>query len=655
MSTQDTRTDLFAARRTTQWWRRVWALAGLCTVAGGLFVARWYVGPDFAAAQLPFFRSAKSAPAETPAPAAPADAAPASPSEGKLAIVAMVNAHKITREELAQECLWRYGSEVLESVLNKALVVEACRARGVSVSPEEVSAEIDRMAERFGVPREQWLKMLEQERGITAEQYASDIIWPTVALRKLADARLTVTEQDLEQAYETHFGPAVQVRLITTTDLAKAQRVRAAAIAKPDDFGNLAKDHSEDANSASARGLIQPIRRHMGDSRLEEVAFALQPGEISEIVAVGNQYVILKCESHIPGRRVPMAEVERVLRDAIRDKKLRLAGQEVFAELQQATPIVNYFDDPAQRAQHPDVAATVSGQPYTTAALAEACIERHGVEVLDGLINRRILEQTLAAAGLTIADAELQAEVARAAIAMGKVKPGTQEPDLEAWIATVQEEQGITYELYLHDAVWPSVALKKLVEGRVTVDEADLNKGFEANYGPRVRCRAIVLNNMRRAQEVWDLARRNPTVENFGKLAEQYSIEPGSSTMQGEVPPIQKHSGQPNLEAEAFALAVGEISGIVQVEDKFVILFCEGHTTPTAVDFAEVRDLIYEDVLEKKTRVAMAQEFARLRDNAQIDNFLTGRTQSGVRGAGQLLDPAAAPGAAAPAAGAPGS
>jgi len=34
-----------------------------------------------------------------------------------------------------------------------------------------------------------------------------------------------------------------------------------------------------------------------------------------------------------------------------------------------------------------------------------------------------------------------------------------------------------------------------------------LERGYEANYGPKVRCRAIVLNNQRRAQEVWDKAR----------------------------------------------------------------------------------------------------------------------------------------------------
>ena len=40
----------------------------------------------------------------------------------------------------------------------------------------------------------------------------------------------------------------------------------------------------------------------------------------------------------------------------------------------------------------------------------------------------------------------------------------------------------------------------------------------------------------------------------LGIFAEQYSVDPTSKALRGEVPPIQKYSGQPALEREAFAL-----------------------------------------------------------------------------------------------------
>ncbi len=98
-----------------------------------------------------------------------------------------------------------------------------------------------------------------------------------------------------------------------------------------------------------------------------------------------------------------------------------------------------------------------------------------------------------------------------------------------------------------------------------------------------------MLNNLRRAQEAWESARRNPTVENFGDLAEKYSIERSSRALGGEVPPIRRFGGQPILEEEAFALKPGDMSGMIQLDDKYVILLCEGYTKPIDVKFAECR------------------------------------------------------------------
>jgi hypothetical protein len=46
-------------------------------------------------------------------------------------------------------------------------------------------------------------------------------------------------------------------------------------------------------------------------------------------------------------------------------------------------------------------------------------------------------------------------------------------------------------------------------------------------------------------------------------------------------------------------------------------------------EFAAVKDYLHQDILEKKTRLAMEDEFLSLRGDAQIDNFLAGTSQTG--------------------------
>ena len=392
-----------------------------------------------------------------------------------------------------------HGKEVLESLTNKHLIAEHCKIRNIIVTTKEIDAEIDRMADRFGLPTDQWLKMLKDERGISVAQYAKDIIWPTLALRKLADSRLRVSQEDLQEAYETQFGPAVQARVIVTSDLKKAQELRAQVLKNPEDFGNIAKEHSTDANSASAKGMIQPVRKHLGDPTIEKVAFTMREGEISDIIQVQGQYLFLKCDALIAARPVPMDQVQKLLEEAIRDKKLRLAAKDVFDELQRDTVVVNIYNDLQKRAQFPGVAATVNGHPITMEELAEECIERHGKDSLKGLINHRLVEQECQRRKIQVTQQDMDAEVVRAALIGAKPrKDGS--PDVEAWRKYVIEEQDMTWDVYMHEVIWPEVALKKLAGDKVEITDEDLHRGFDANYGPRVRVRAIVLNNQRRAR-----------------------------------------------------------------------------------------------------------------------------------------------------------
>ncbi|MAT72214.1 MAG: peptidylprolyl isomerase [Planctomycetaceae bacterium] len=598
----------------SEWKRRAaWLLGALAVLAA----ASWFRNsePD---------RHAKAAPA--PAPAAVNDEAPLPRVQRpEHDVRAIVNGQDISSQDLADACVRRYGEEVLESLVNKRLISNHCAKRGIEVTQEEIAAEVDRMAKRFNLGREQWLEMLQKERGISPNQYARDIIWPTLALRKLAGAQLQVTPQELNEAYEREFGEMIRARLIAVGDAAKANQLHQQLAADPEAFARAAIEHSEDVNSASVGGLIQPIRRHLGDPAIEAAAFALQPGQVSSPVLVGHQYILLKCEARIPARAVPLATVQDKIAEQIKDEKLRETAHDLFGSLQQTATIQNVLNDPRLSQTMPGVVATVNGDRIMRKELEKECVLRHGEEVLETEITHLLLEQALKAAGVSVTQADMDAEMRHAAELSGVVDASGQ-ADLAKWIEAVTTDSGVSRDQYLRDAVWPSAALKKLTASEVVVDQTDLQKGYEANFGERVICRAIVLDNLRRAQEVWDKARRNPSLENFGDLAAEYSIEPTSKALRGEVPPLGRHGGQPQLEKVAFTLQPGQLSGIVQVEDKFVILRAEGRTQSQdlGLDDPEVREILQRDIYEKKLRLAMSQKFEEIRSRARVDNYLAG-------------------------------
>ena len=582
-----------------------------------------------------------SAPLGAQQPAPPARAggsatAGAAQSTDVISILAVVNGQTIDREQLSNECLARYGIEALEGLVNRQLIFNETQRLGIVITDQDIEQEIETTAAKFNLPKDRYLKVLADERNIELDRYRQ-MIWMELSLRQIASRDITVTREEIDRMLEAEIGPKVQVRMISLLDRGQADEVLALAKANPEDFGRLAKEYSKDRNFAAVMGLVPPIRKHVGDPTLEGIAFAMKPGEISDVIEIANQFLILKCEQQIPGFDITpeiRQQAEAKIVEHLTQEKMNESADRLLKELTTRVDIVNVYSDPQLAQQMPGVAAVVDGAQIGMRQLAEECITRYGVDVLRGEINRMLLMQQLQARKLEVSQQDLQEEIERAALAENFVKPdGT--ADIDTWLAQILEVEGATIDLYVRDAVWPSVALKKLVSEGITVTDEDLQKGFEANYGPRVEVLAIVMQNQRVAHRVWQMATENPSDEAFGQLASQYSEEPASKANYGRVPPIARFGGRPQLEDESFRMQPGEISGLINVGSNWIILKCLGQTQPVVQQLDDVREELTSYIREQKLRLAMENEFQQIMAAAQIDNFLEGTTQapSGARAA----------------------
>ena len=232
-----------------------------------------------------------------------------------------------------------------------------------------------------------------------------------------------------------------------------------------------------------------------------------------------------------------------------------------------------------------------------------------------------LLTQALTNQNKEVSQEDILSEIKRAADSRGYIDDQGN-PDVQTWLEAITSKDNVTVDIYVKDAVWPTVALKQLVSDQVQITEDDLQKGFESNYGKRVEVMAIVLNTQRQANMVWDLANNNSTDYFFGQLAEQYSIEPVSRANQGKVPPIRKNGGQPVVEEEAFRLKKGELSGIVAVGGKYIIMRCTGHTVPVVESIEDVKEELIDYLSERKVHSAMNVTFDDIRQRADVINFL---------------------------------
>lgn len=548
--------------------------------------------------------------------------------------LAVVNGASISRQEVANECMKRFGNEVLESLINKMLVFSECQRLGITITEQDVNDELTKNAKKLGWTAERYVKLQCEERNISVDRLKRDILWSELALRRLAESQTQVSQQEIDKRLEFEFGPKIQVRQLVVKTKEEATQLRAAGAADPASFEKLCKDYSIDRNSASLGGLLPPVRLNSGFPEFENMAFSLEPGELSQPFQVEKQFVVMKCINKIPAEELGEADIaaqsERIRTELSREK-LRGAALQMFERMQANAKIVNVMNDPELRRQNPGVAAMVNGKPVKQKMVSEECIVRFGKTMLAVLIRNRLLEQALQSAGKGLTEEQtnklIANEIDRVAVERGFVVQG--QPQVEPFLNFMTKNDPSKLEFYLQDEVWPSVALQELVKEHVQVTEEDIQKSFEANYGPRVEVRAMMFSDHRSASEAWKMATANPTEEFFGQLANQYSIEPMSKNNFGHIPPVQKYSGRPTLEAEAFNLEPGEISKVIQLGDYWTFLYCRGRTTPKTNDVEEVREFILKDVGRRKLFVEMEYARQKMFKEAQIDNYVTGTSQPG--------------------------
>lgn len=90
------------------------------------------------------------------------------------------------------------------------------------------------------------------------------------------------------------------------------------------DFAGLARSYSDDAGSAIKGGELGYFGRGSMVPDFENVAFALKPGQISDIVETSLGYHIIKCEGYIKAETQPLNDVRDTVRSSLRSE---LAGQ----------------------------------------------------------------------------------------------------------------------------------------------------------------------------------------------------------------------------------------------------------------------------------------------------------------------------------------
>ena len=167
-------------------------------------------------------------------------------------------------------------------------------------------------------------------------------------LDKVASDVATLTSVDAEIYYRLHpeaFTPPESRRLrhilLTFNDAKQKLKVLGqlellrSTLKNADKFGEAAQRHSQ-CPTAMSGGELGVVKRQQLYPALEEAAFALAPGQISEVLESPVGLHILRCDEILPSGMLPFSEVRERIIEHLTDQR-RSATQKAWIKALSAT------------------------------------------------------------------------------------------------------------------------------------------------------------------------------------------------------------------------------------------------------------------------------------------------------------------------------
>jgi peptidyl-prolyl cis-trans isomerase SurA len=228
----------------------------------------------------------------------------------------------------------------LSDLIDRQLVLQEFKKKEYHIPDFAVEEQVgDIIKTEFAGDRQAFIRTLNAQ-GYTMDRFRDmqrDKIIVQVMRQNNVKGNFTPAPQDVDAYYEANkkeFATPEQVKLRmivlnadplnasssdSTRKMAEDLRLRAKS---GSDFATLAKTYSMDATAGNG-GDWGWVDQKTLNQELTGVAFALSPGQVSQVVPVGDSYYLLYCEDKKVSTFKPLTEVQ----DAIRKKLEQIQRQ----------------------------------------------------------------------------------------------------------------------------------------------------------------------------------------------------------------------------------------------------------------------------------------------------------------------------------------
>jgi peptidyl-prolyl cis-trans isomerase SurA len=277
-------------------------------------------------------------------------------------VVAVVNNDVITLSELYEEseptfqkiretappeqvhaALRKARQDILDSLIDRALIAQKAESSGLSVSDEDIDATIERIISQNNTTPERFQREL-AKMGLSEDSYRQKIksqMLQSKLINYEIRSKIVIPDEKVLQYYRESFGREtaddgyhlLQIgcgwgekgRSETRIDAMKRAEQLRAMILEGESFKEIAKAYS-DLSSAGYGGDIGVFKENELAQYMREAIVGLHPGQVSKIIETPSAFQFFKVLSAKQGdvvEQAPFASVKEEIRDRLYQQELR--------------------------------------------------------------------------------------------------------------------------------------------------------------------------------------------------------------------------------------------------------------------------------------------------------------------------------------------
>jgi len=315
-------------------------------------------------------------------------AAPVNTADGR--IVARVKGQPITMQQFVTPLIKAHGLPLLLNMVQLELAREDAREAHVTITPQDVEHEQDltlakmfsdsdkkeqdqaEEADRKGQTElaRKTREQIRKDRQSLLSQYLDNqhysrveydiVVELNAYLRNAAERTLKgkISDDMVKQEFGVEYGQNAKVRMIVLgnmTEVEKAQQL----LKLGQDFADVAKRMSRDQRTAPLGGEMPPFSRQTPGlpDEFKQLAFSLQPGQVSDPLNYGGNFYLIKLEELIAPRVVKFDSVKDALRKTMYERLTESVMGQLRTSLGNEAMQTLQINDPEMARQFNDLKA----------------------------------------------------------------------------------------------------------------------------------------------------------------------------------------------------------------------------------------------------------------------------------------------------------